>query len=135
MHGINDYLFMFIFCVFHALNCSFHSISRFRMPRHSLYLREKVVKLDHVTNWFISKNMKVLDVPSRSLDLGPIEYLWEELDRRISDIKVNNSKFSNIAGPKLCWIQTCWWLFYSLLILASLSFSFLVVICCSHRSR
>ena len=98
LQGINYYLFIFIFRVFRALNCSFHAISRFRIPRYSLCLREKVVKLDYVTNWFNSNKIKVSN-------LNPTEHLWEELGRRISDTKVKNSKFSNIAGQNCAGVR------------------------------
>lgn len=33
--------------------------------------------------WFVDNHMTVLDWPTQSLDLNPIEHLWNEIDRRL----------------------------------------------------
>ena len=60
------YLFICIFRVFRALNCSFHAISRFRVPRYSLGLREKVINSGHA----VLEAEKVFDVGYQTIYAG-----------------------------------------------------------------
>jgi hypothetical protein len=43
-------------------------------PKHTAKLTKQ---------WFINNNIKILDWPSQSPDLSPIEHIWNEVDRRL----------------------------------------------------
>jgi transposase len=50
-------------------------------PKHSSRL---------IKNWFLDQNVDVLEWPSQSPDLNPIEHLWEHLDRQIRLRSIHN---------------------------------------------
>ena len=69
------------------LKCEFlNSVDWYDMDRGSIILQQdndpkhtcKVVR-----NWLVKSKLKVLDWPSRSPDLNPIEHLWAEVELRL----------------------------------------------------
>ena len=43
-----------------------------------------------IQNWFSENNVPVMEWPSQSPDLNPIENLWDHLDRKIRNHKISN---------------------------------------------
>uniref|UniRef100_A0A8R1I351 Laminin G domain-containing protein n=1 Tax=Caenorhabditis japonica TaxID=281687 RepID=A0A8R1I351_CAEJA len=47
---------------------------------------------DHVANWFRRRRVDLLEWPSQSPDLNPIENMWEERERRLKVVRASNAK-------------------------------------------
>uniref|UniRef100_A0A8R1HYY3 DDE_3 domain-containing protein n=1 Tax=Caenorhabditis japonica TaxID=281687 RepID=A0A8R1HYY3_CAEJA len=52
----------------------------------------------HVANWFRCRRVDLLEWPSQSPDFNPIEHMWEELERRLKEVRASNAnqKFSQL---------------------------------------
>uniref|UniRef100_A0A8R1I6T3 Tc1-like transposase DDE domain-containing protein n=1 Tax=Caenorhabditis japonica TaxID=281687 RepID=A0A8R1I6T3_CAEJA len=56
----------------------------------------------HVANWFRRRRVDVLEWPSQSPDLNPIEHMWEELERRLKEVRASN------ANQKFAQLEAAW---------------------------
>uniref|UniRef100_A0A2Q4THU9 Tc1-like transposase DDE domain-containing protein n=1 Tax=Caenorhabditis japonica TaxID=281687 RepID=A0A2Q4THU9_CAEJA len=56
----------------------------------------------HVANWFRRRRVDLLEWPSQSPDLNPIEHMWEELERRLKEVRASN------ANQKFAQLEAAW---------------------------
>uniref|UniRef100_A0A8R1IRV4 DDE_3 domain-containing protein n=1 Tax=Caenorhabditis japonica TaxID=281687 RepID=A0A8R1IRV4_CAEJA len=56
----------------------------------------------HIKNWFQRRRVDLLDWPSQSPDLNPIEHLWEELEHRVQGVRASN------ANQKFDLLEAAW---------------------------
>ncbi|KAK6748551.1 hypothetical protein RB195_001278 [Necator americanus] len=63
----------------------------------------------YIRDWFNRRHVEVLDWPSQSPDLNPIEHLWEELEPRMKGKKARNSaeKFAQFEEAWNAIPQSC----------------------------
>uniref|UniRef100_A0A8R1HZC4 DDE_3 domain-containing protein n=1 Tax=Caenorhabditis japonica TaxID=281687 RepID=A0A8R1HZC4_CAEJA len=54
----------------------------------------------HVANWFRCRRVDLLEWPSQSPDLNPIEHMWKELERRLNGFRASNAnqKFAQLEA-------------------------------------
>lgn len=73
--------------------------ARRSMPRGWFFQHDNNPKhtSQHVKNFLQQKKIKILQWPSQSPDLNPIEHLWEELDRHVRRQNYSNKKEFFIA--------------------------------------
>ena len=78
--------------------------ARKSMPRKWIFQQDNDPKHTSrlVTNFLRAKKISVMNWPSQSPDLNPIEHLWEELQRATKDIQVSN------ADEKFETLQQAW---------------------------
>ncbi|CAI2347796.1 unnamed protein product [Caenorhabditis sp. 36 PRJEB53466] len=56
----------------------------------------------HIKDWFRRRHVNLLDWPSQSPDLNPIEHLWEHVERQLRGIRASN------ANQKFDQLQFVW---------------------------
>uniref|UniRef100_A0A8R1IS35 DDE_3 domain-containing protein n=2 Tax=Caenorhabditis japonica TaxID=281687 RepID=A0A8R1IS35_CAEJA len=56
----------------------------------------------HFANWFRRRRVDLLEWPSQSPDLNPIEHMWEELERRLKGVRASN------ANQKFAQLEAAW---------------------------
>uniref|UniRef100_A0A8R1DYW2 Tc1-like transposase DDE domain-containing protein n=1 Tax=Caenorhabditis japonica TaxID=281687 RepID=A0A8R1DYW2_CAEJA len=56
----------------------------------------------HVANWFRRRRVDLLEWPSQSPDLNPIEHMWEELENRLKGVRASN------ANQKFAQLEAAW---------------------------
>uniref|UniRef100_A0A8R1IDN0 DDE_3 domain-containing protein n=1 Tax=Caenorhabditis japonica TaxID=281687 RepID=A0A8R1IDN0_CAEJA len=56
----------------------------------------------HVANWFRRRRVDLLEWPNQSPDLNPIEHTWEELERRLKEVRASN------ANQKFAQLEAAW---------------------------
>ncbi|CAI2325601.1 unnamed protein product [Caenorhabditis sp. 36 PRJEB53466] len=56
----------------------------------------------HIKDWFRRRHVNLLDWPSQSPDLNPIEHLWEHVERQLRGIRASN------ANQKFDQLQSVW---------------------------
>uniref|UniRef100_A0A8R1DR71 DDE_3 domain-containing protein n=2 Tax=Caenorhabditis japonica TaxID=281687 RepID=A0A8R1DR71_CAEJA len=56
----------------------------------------------HGRSWFQRRRVDVLDWPSQSPDLNPIEHLWEEFERKLAGVRASN------ANEKFAQLEAAW---------------------------
>uniref|UniRef100_A0A8R1EN81 Tc1-like transposase DDE domain-containing protein n=1 Tax=Caenorhabditis japonica TaxID=281687 RepID=A0A8R1EN81_CAEJA len=53
-------------------------------------------------NWFRRRRVDLIEWPSQSPDLNPIEHMWEELERRLKGGRASN------ANQKFAQLEAAW---------------------------
>uniref|UniRef100_A0A8R1I549 DDE_3 domain-containing protein n=2 Tax=Caenorhabditis japonica TaxID=281687 RepID=A0A8R1I549_CAEJA len=57
---------------------------------------------NHVANWFRRRRVDVLEWPTQSPNLNPIEHMWKELERRLKEVRASN------ANQKFAQLEAAW---------------------------